>query len=217
MIKNSIEEFFATFCLVIFGTGAVVVGQEFANSIDHLGIALTFGVVVTVMIWVFGKTSGAQMNPAVSISLAIQKEISWSKAGVYILAQFAGAIFASYILHLSFPTNEFLGASLPSGSVMQSFILEFFLTFVLMLVICYTALNDSNQQKFAPLAIGGTVFLEALVFGPVTGASMNPARSLGPALISGHTEHLWLYLVATTLGAILAVLIWKIFKSVEDS
>lgn len=216
MTKEIIAELFATFCLVLFGCGAIVVSQEMANSINHLGIALAFGGIVTVMIWTFGKISGAQMNPAVSISLAILKEISWKKALLFILVQCIGALLASFVLQISFPTNEFLGASLPSGSAMQSFGLEIFLTFVLMLVICFAALGNSEQQKFAPLAIGGTVFLEALVFGPITGASMNPARSLGPAVVSGHTEHLWLYLIGTTLGAVLAVFIWKIFKTSEE-
>jgi aquaporin Z len=127
----------------------------------------------------------------------------------YIIAQLAGAILASLILKYLFPTNETLGATLPAGTALQSFILEFILTFFLMLVIINVATGSKEQGMFAGLAIGSTVLLEAMFAGPISGASMNPARSLSPAIVSGHTEHLWIYIVATVSGAALAIPVWK--------
>ena len=203
-MKKYLAEIVGTFALVLFGTGAIVVDQYTSGAITHLGISAAFGVIVTLMIYVLGKISGAHMNPAVTIAFAINKNFRWRDVSPYIIAQISGALLASFVLKLTFPANELLGTTLPSGSIMQSFFLELLLTFILMLVIFI------SPSKLAPITIGLTVGLEAYFAGPICGASMNPARSIGPALISGHYEFLWLYILAPISGAVLAVFVNKL-------
>ncbi len=212
-MKKYIAEVLGTFALVFCGTGAIIINQETAGVITHPGIAFTFGLIVMVMIYSLGPVSGAHLNPAVTIAFAVAKRFPLKEVVPYLLSQFGGALLASMTLHLLFPANQFLGATLPAGSEMQSFVLELILTFFLMLVIIQVATGSKEQGMFAGLAIGSTVLLEAMFAGPICGASMNPVRSLTPALISGHTEHLWIYLTAPTLGAILAVGIWRFIGS----
>jgi len=203
-MKKYLAEFTGTFFLVLIGTGAIVIDQHSNGAVTHLGISAAFGLIVLAMIFVFGKTSGAHLNPAVSLAFVINKTFNLKELIPYLLSQFSGALIASFVLKISFPANEFLGTTLPAGSVMQSFFLEVVLTFILMMVILRTS------GTFGIIAIGLTVGLEAYFAGPFCGASMNPARSIGPALISGHTEHLWLYIIAPTLGALAAVLTNKL-------
>jgi len=208
-MKNYIAELIATYFLVFCGTGAIVINDVSGGVVMQNGIAISFGVIVTVMIFAFGRSSGAHMNPAVSIALASVKLFPKKEVIPYILAQLAGAVLASITLKGLFASNEFLGSSLPfDDSALTAFILEFILTFLLMLVILFTTQGRKTEQYFAPIAIGLTVLMEAQFAGPICGASMNPARSFGPAIISGHTEHLWVYLLATTLGAIVASGFW---------
>ena len=208
-MRNYIAELIGTFALVFCGTGAIVIDQQSGGAITHVGVAITFGLIVMSMIYALGGISGAHLNPAVSIAFAVGKRFPLKQLIPYIISQLAGAIFASLVLKLLFPANELLGTTLPAGSEQQSFILEFILTFFLMLVIVNVANGSKEQGMFAGLAIGSVVALEAMFAGPVCGASMNPARSLAPALISGHLEHVWLYMVAPTAGALLAIPIWK--------
>lgn len=208
-MRKYIAEATGTFALVFCGTGAIIINQETNGTVSHAGIAITFGLVVMAMIYTFGNISGAHLNPAVSIAFTISGRFPVKQLLPYIIAQVAGAFLASFILKFLFPVNELLGTTIPYGSPMQSFILEFILTFFLMLVIINVATGSKEQGMFAGLAIGSTVLLEAMFAGPICGASMNPARSLAPALVSGHTEYLWIYLAATTLGAIAAVPLWK--------
>lgn len=149
------------------------------------------------------------MNPAVSIAFTVGGRFPAKELLPYIIAQVAGAFLASLLLQYLFPANEFLGSTIPAGTAMQSFILEFILTFFLMLVIINVATGSKEQGMFAGLAIGSTVLLEAMFAGPICGASMNPARSLAPAVVSGHTEYVWIYLTATILGATAAIPLWK--------
>jgi aquaporin Z len=174
-----------------------------------VGVAITFGMIVLSMIYAFGDISGAHLNPAVSISFTIARKFAVKDLIPYILSQICGALLASLTLKFLFPDNQFLGATMPAGSEMQSFILELILTFFLMLVIINVAKGSKEQGMFAGLAIGGVVGLEAMFAGPICGASMNPARSLAPALISGHTEHLPIYLISPIIGATIAVPVWK--------
>jgi aquaporin Z len=167
------------------------------------------------MIFALGDVSGAHFNPAVTFSFAIAKRFPWKEVTPYLLFQAMGALSASWLLHFLFPKNIFLGASLPAGSEMQSFILEFILTFFLVLVIFNVTTGSKEKGITAALAIGGTVGLEAMFAGPVCGASMNPIRSLAPAIVSGHTEHLWIYLTAPFLGAFTGMLIHKILYPAE--
>ncbi|HTD41441.1 MAG TPA: aquaporin [Mucilaginibacter sp.] len=208
-MKKYLAEFLGTYALVFAGTGAIVIDQETHGSITHAGVAITFGLIVMSMIYTFGDISGAHLNPAVSIAFTIAKKFPLKELVPFIISQLSGGIFASLTLKFLFPANQFLGATIPAGSDAQSFILEFILTFFLMLVIINVAKGSKEQGMFAGLAIGSVVGLEAMFAGPICGASMNPARSLAPALVSGHTEHLWIYLSATILGAILAIPVWK--------
>lgn len=215
-MKRYIAEILGTFALVFCGTGAIIINQQSSGAITHVGIAMTFGLIVMAMIYALGHISGAHLNPAVTIAFTLAKKFKAKQVTPYIISQFAGAFLASFVLNYLFPADEFLGATIPSGTPMQSFILECILTFFLMLVIIHVATGSKEQGMFAGLAIGSTVLLEAMFAGPVSGASMNPARSLAPAIVSGHMEHLWVYLTATILGAALAIPIWKFLNQKDN-
>ena len=208
-MKKYLAEFLGTYALVFAGTGAIVIDQQTHGSITHVGVAITFGLIVMSMIYTFGDISGAHLNPAVSIAFTVAKKFPVNELLPFIISQLAGALLASITLKFLFPSNQFLGATIPAGSDIQSFILEFILTFFLMLVIINVAKGSKEQGMFAGLAIGSVVALEAMFAGPICGASMNPARSLAPAIISGHIDHLWIYLTATTTGAVSTVPVWK--------
>ncbi|MDB4091117.1 aquaporin [Crocinitomicaceae bacterium] len=214
-MKKYVGELIATFFMIFCGTGAMVINTEMTGAISHFGVATAWGLIVMIMIFAYGRISGAHMNPAVTITLVMLKLHPKKELLPYLGVQAIGAFLASFTLKFLFPENELLGASMPSGSEMQSLILEFILTFLLMIVILLTSQGRRIEQYYAPIAIGMTVGLEALFAGPISNASMNPIRSIAPALVSGHTEHLWLYLVATPLGAISAGLYWKWQSSFE--
>ncbi len=216
-MKKYIAELLGTYALVFFGTGAIVVNDLTNNTITHVGIALVFGAIVTAMIYTFGKVSGAHINPAVTIGFWLVKKITFKESVFYIIVQVIGGILASYTLHLLFPEHLGLGATLPlGGNVMQSFTLEIILALFLMLTIMQVSSNK-DYQDFTGGVVGLVVMLEAMFAGPITGASMNPARSIAPALVSGQTQHLWIYIVAPVLGVVLAIGIWKYFLSVNSS
>lgn len=212
-MKKYFAEFIGTFALVFCGTGAIVINEETHGVITHAGIAITFGLIVAAMIYALGDVSGAHLNPAVTIAFWFAKHFPGKEIIPYIFSQAFGAFTASIILKLVFPLNQTLGATLPSGSPLQSFIFELILTFILMLVILQVAKGSKEQGMFAGIAIGSVVLLEAMFAGPVCGASMNPIRSIAPAIISGHIEHLWVYIIAPIAGAILSVFSWKILRS----
>ena len=196
-----------TFALVFCGTGAVVVNEVVSGSVTHVGIAITFGLVVMSMIYAFGDKSGAHLNPAVTIAFVVAKLFGRREMVLYIISQCMGAIAASLVLRFLFPGSAFLGSTLPAGSAMQSLVLEFILTFFLMLVILNVAHGSKEQGLFAGIAIGGVVALAAMFAGPVSGASMNPARSLGPALISGNLQHIWIYVAGPVSGSVAATFV----------
>jgi aquaporin Z len=211
-------ELVGTYILVFAGTGAVVVDM-LTGALGHVGIALTFGLVVTALIYAFGHISGAHFNPAVSIVFVVMDEFEKKELLVYVVAQLMGAILASLTLYFLFIVEiknmadvAYLGATLPRGSWWQSFVFEFILTFILMLVIASSAVHAKAVKSFAGIAIGFTVGLEAMFAGPICGASMNPARSIAPALVSGHLESLWIYIVATILGAVASVYVYNIIN-----
>jgi len=211
-MRNYVSELIGTFALVFCGTGAIVINQQSGGAITHVGVAITFGLIVLSMIYALGSLSGAHMNPAVSLAFVVAKRFPAKELLPYVVSQIVGAVLASGTLKLLFPANELLGATLPVGSDFQSFVMELLLTFFLMLVIIQVATGSKEQGMFAGLAIGATVALEAMFAGPVCGASMNPVRSLGPALVSGHTAHLWVYMLAPVAGAVLAVFTWMYLK-----
>jgi aquaporin Z len=208
-MRKFVAELLGTFALVFCGTGAIVINQQTGGMVTHVGVAITFGFIVMAMIYSLGNVSGAHLNPAVTIAFTLAGRFKLKEVLPYVLSQLTGAILASGTLKLLFPANDTLGATMPASSAVQSFVLELLLTFFLMLVIINVATGSKEQGMFAGLAIGSTVLLEAMFAGPICGASMNPARSIAPALISGHFEHLWLYIVATVTGAALAVPVWK--------
>jgi aquaporin Z len=208
-MRKYVAEVIGTFALVFCGTGAIVIDQQTNGAVSHVGVAITFGLIVMSMIYALGNISGAHLNPAVSIAFTLAGRFSIRELFPYIISQLVGAFVASVILRYLFPSNETLGTTLPAGTEIQSFILEFILTFLLMLVIINVATGSKEQGMFAGLAIGSTVLLEAMFAGSICGASMNPARSIAPAVVSGHTEHLWIYIAAPISGAGFAIPLWK--------
>lgn len=208
-LKKYISEVLGTFILVFCATGASVINQETQGVIGHVGISISVGLLVMVLIYAFGDISGAHFNPAVSIAFVVAKKFSAKELMPYIFSQAIGAIMASLLLKFLFPNNQLLGATMPAGTELQSFILEFILTFILMLVIMNVAHGSKEQGMFAGIAIGATLLMECMFAGPISGASMNPIRSFAPAIVSGHTEHLWIYLTATIMGAVSAIPVWK--------
>jgi aquaporin Z len=204
-LHRFLSEFLGTFALVFAGTGAIIINAASHEAIGHAGIALTFGLIVLAMIYTFGDVSGAHLNPAVTSAFAWAGRLPWREVPAYVTAQLAGALTASGLLRCLFPSDRNLGATLPAGSALQSFILEMVLTFLLMLVILSVSTGAKEKGITAGIAVGAVIALEAMFAGPISGASMNPARSLAPALVSGNLQHVWIYVTATTLGAFLAV------------
>jgi aquaporin Z len=198
-------ELLGTFTMVLAGTGAIVVDQVSGGRVTHVGIALVFGLVVVAMIEAFGDVSGAHINPAVTLAFRATGRIGSRTALLYVCAQLLGALAASATLRALFPENAGLGGTIPAGSPLQSFVLEVLLSFILMLVILAVSTGSKERGLTAGLTIGGVVALEALFAGPICGASMNPARSLAPALVSLHLEHAWIYVAAPLCGMLLAV------------
>jgi MIP family channel proteins len=212
MMNKWCAEFFGTFCLVFAGTGAIVINDVSGGQITHVGIALTFGLIVTAMIYAIGDVSGAHLNPAVTIGFVASKRMKAAEIAPYFLAQAAGAVAASGLLRAMFAEHATLGATLPRGAALQSFVLELVMTFMLMYVILCVSTGPKETGVLAGIAIGGVIALEAMFGGPISGASMNPVRSLAPAVVSGRVEHLWVYVVAPVLGALLAVPAWRLSR-----
>ncbi len=208
-MQKYLAEAIGTFALVFCGTGAIVINEISSGAVTHVGIAITFGLIVLAMIYTFGDVSGAHLNPAVTLGFWALRLFPTKALAPYIGSQIGGAFLASFLLHFLFPESPHLGATLPRGSDGQSFVLEIVLTFLLMLVIIRVSQGAKETGWFAGIAIGGMVLLEAMFAGPICGASMNPARSLAPAVVSGNIGHLWIYLTAPVLGALLAVLVGK--------
>ncbi len=198
-----LAEGIGTYFLVFAGTGAIMV-DELTHRITHVGVAITFGLAVAGLIYAFGHISGAHFNPAVTIAFAVRGEMAAKQVLLYIAAQLLGAMAASGTLLALFGNVAHLGATLPRSPWIQAFVLEFLLTFLLMMVILGSAVDARAVKGFAGLAIGGCVGLEAMFAGPICGASMNPARSIAPALLSGATQYVWVYIVAAIGGAMAA-------------
>jgi aquaporin Z len=205
MTRKLAAEVFGTFALVFAGTGAIVVNDVHGGEVTHVGIALTFGLVVLAMIYAVGDVSGAHLNPAVTIGFTASGRFALRDAAPYIVSQLVGAFLASLLLRALFPDHGTLGATLPSGTAWQSFVFEMVLTLILMVVILRVSTGAKEKGITAGIAVGAVIGLEAMFAGPVCGASMNPARSLSPAVVSGHVEHLWVYLAAPVLGALAGV------------
>ncbi|MEO6458601.1 MAG: MIP family channel protein [Chloroflexia bacterium] len=211
MLRRAGAEFIGTYALVTAGCGAIIT-NNLTGALTHVGVALTFGLVIMVMIAATGHISGAHFNPAVTIAFALTRHFSWRDVPVYIGSQLAGAIAGALTLRVLFGPVANLGATIPSGSVWQSFGLEVLLTAVLMFVITAVATDTRAVGQLAALAIGSTVALDALWGGPISGASMNPARSLGPALVSGIWQDQWVYLFAPLIGATIGAFAYQMIR-----
>ena len=211
-MKNYISEFIGTFAMIFCGTGAMTINETTGGDVTHVGIGITWGLIVMAMIYAFGEISGALFNPAVSIAFAYAKKFSWKEVPKYIFFQVAGAFAASLLLMWLFPKSELLGATIPTVDVWRAFVLELILTFFLMVVIINVSTGSKEVGMMAGIAIGSVVLLEALFAGPITNASMNPARSLAPNIVSGNIKGLWLYILAPIIGALLAVVSCKFVK-----
>ena len=212
-MKRYVAEFIGTFILVFAGTGAIVVNTITGGAITPLGISMTFGLAVLIVIYSIGRVSGAHINPAVTLAFAINNRFPKFRVLPYLAAQLLGATFASFIVLKLFGNAGNIGITLPAnGNVLQSFILEFFLTFILMFVIMAVATDDRANKSIGGLVIGITVAMNALFGGPISGASMNPARSFGPALVAGDFQYHWIYWLAPILGAITAIFLFEYIK-----
>lgn len=212
-----LAEAIGTFCLVFAGTGAVIVNQVAGGQVTGLGIGLVFGLIVLAMIYAVGPISGAHLNPAVTLAFFSIGRHPAKEIAPYLMAQLLGAVVASFVLSFVFsgrPTN--LGATLPAGSWGQSFTLEFVLTFMLMFVIMGVAHDDRAEGLMAGVAIGATIALEAILGGPISGASMNPARSFAPAVVSGNFQYHWIYWVAPIFGSIAGAQVYRLIRKEEN-
>lgn len=205
-----ISEFLGTFCLVFCGAGAIVV-EEQTGAITHFGIALLFGLIVAAMIISFAAKSRAHINPSVSLAFFFIKKLTLAELAYYVVAQVLAAVVACVLLKYLFPDAISMGQTNPSGSVLQTFVLEVIITFVLMLVVLRIP-EDGEVVLKAAISVGFTVFVLALFAGPITGASMNPARSIGPAVVAGDVINLWIYIVAPCLGSLLAIPVNKLME-----
>ena len=204
-MKKMFAEFFGTFCLVFAGTGAIIINDVSGGSISHVGVALTFGLIVLAMIYAVGDISGAHLNPAVTLGFFAAGRFEGRQVLPYIGSQLAGAFTGSGLLRMLFPTHTTLGTTLPAGSELQSFIFEFVLTGILMFVILSVSTGSKERGITAGIVVGAVIALEAMFAGPICGASMNPARSIAPAVVALQFSSLWLYVVAPVCGAIVAV------------
>ncbi|MFD1064353.1 MIP/aquaporin family protein [Winogradskyella litorisediminis] len=214
MSKRDIGELLGTFAMVFCGCGAMTIDEITGGAISHVGVAITWGLIVMAMIYAYGEISGAHFNPAVTLAFAVAKKFSWRDVPKYIIFQTIGAFLAILLLWFLFPESKSFGHTYPAENFppIKAFVLELILTFFLMIVIINVSSGSKEIGTMAAIAVGAVILLEAMFAGPMTKASMNPARSLAPAIVSGNLQHLWLYLTAPFLGAILAVFTYRFVK-----
>lgn len=217
MKKNEcIAEALGTFVLVLIGCGAIIINDVYGNVLGALGVSLAFGLAVMFLIYAIGNISGAHINPAVTLCLYFSGALERRVVLPYIISQIFGSILASYVLLLFFPEHQTLGSTLPSVSSFYAFFVEVFLSFLLMFVILSMSIDPIKKRNIAGIIVGSTITLEAFFGGAITGASMNPARSIGPALVSGQTETLWIYILAPIVGMLLAHPSYQLLRENEN-
>jgi aquaporin NIP len=202
-IQNFMAELIGTFILVFFGCTAILVNESSGNALGHIGVAFSFGIAVMTVIFAVGHISGAHINPAVTIGLAVIKRISFGKAIYYIVAQILGALIGAILLKLVMNTDIDLAVNTYTGSSMQAFLMEMIMSAFLVFMVSSMVTDTRASSSFAAIAIGSVIAIDALVGGPITGASMNPARSLAPAIISGQLQDIWVYITAPILGGVI--------------
>jgi aquaporin NIP len=212
-MRRYVAEAIGTFSLVFAGTGSIVINDVTGGGVSHVGVALTFGLIVMAMIYAVGDVSGAHLNPAVTVGFVVARRLKMRFLMPYVMSQLTGAVLASVALLCMFGNHAGLGSTKPLGSDWQAFALEAVLTGILMFVILCVSTGSKEAGTMAGIAIGGVIGLEALFAGPISGASMNPARSLAPAIVSGHLLSLWVYVTAPFLGSVVAVPLWWATRS----
>jgi MIP family channel proteins len=211
LIRSLVAEAIGTFALVFAGCGAIMVDAK-THELGHVGVAITFGLVIMFGIYAVGHISGAHFNAAVTFAFALTRHFPWPRAFAYWCAQFAGALTAALILRGSLGDVAHVGATLPSGSQGQSFLFELVMSAFLMFVVLAVATDTRAVGEAAAIAIGGTIALDAMFGGPISGASMNPMRSVGPALVSGDLHALWLYILAPIAGTSIGGLAYQFVR-----
>jgi aquaporin NIP len=214
--RSLLAEAIGTFALVFAGCGAIMVDHQ-THALGHVGVAISFGLVIMIMIYAVGHISGAHFNPAVTFAFAVSRHFPPARVLAYWAAQLAGALGAALVLRGSLGDVAHVGATLPAGSNGQAFLWEAVLSFFLMFVIMAVATDARAVGEAAAIAIGGTVGLDAMFGGPITGASMNPARSLGPAIAAGDYTSIWVYLAAPIAGAAAAAIAYRVVSGQEVS
>jgi aquaporin NIP len=214
LVRSLVAEAIGTFTLVFAGCGAIMVDAR-THALGHVGVAISFGLVIMIMIYAVGHVSGAHFNAAVTLAFACARHFPWRRVPLYWTAQLAGATAAALVLRGSLGDVAHVGATLPSGSDGQAFLWEAVLTFFLMFVVMAVATDTRAVGEAAAIAVGGTIGLEAMFGGPITGASMNPARSLGPAIAAGDFTSIWVYLTAPFLGAVAAAVTYQLLRDEE--
>ena len=205
MFRLLLAETTGTFLLVLLGCGAIIIDVSTSGALGLLGLSIAWGLIVTLIVFAFAPISGAHINPAMTLGLALDRRFAWSMVLPYIVAQCVGAVLAAALLRVLFPESGTLGQTLPAGAEIQSFAFEVVITFVLMLIVLRFVAGPEGRETQAGLSIGFTVLALVAFAGPVSGASINPARSIGPALVAGDLTSLWIYLSAPFVGAALGV------------
>ncbi len=213
LIRAVAAEAIGTFALVFAGTGAIVSDSVSGGALGHVGVALTFGLVIMVMVYATGHISGAHFNPAVTLAFALARHFPARHVAPYLLAQTSGAILGSLAVRYLIGSAGGLGVTHPTNGAIPGMVFEAILTYLLMFVIMAVATDVRAVGQAAAIAIGGTIALEALFAGPITGASMNPARSLAPAIVAGDYTDLWLYIVGPIVGAALGALTYQALRT----
>ncbi|MFZ5876052.1 MAG: MIP/aquaporin family protein [Nitrospirota bacterium] len=204
MAIKCLSEYLGTLILVFAGTSAIVVDDVTGGAVSNLGVAIVFGLAVAAMIYAFGDSSGAHINPAVTLALWYAKRFNGTDVVPYVASQIAGALSASAVVYVLFATHPTLGATRPGGTAVGSFVMETVITFFLVLTVI-ALVTGARRKGVVAASVGGVIGVEAWFAGPISGASMNPARSIGPALVSGQVDVLWIYIAAPIIGACLAV------------
>ncbi|WP_297425291.1 MIP/aquaporin family protein [Clostridium sp.] len=220
-LKACLCEFIGVFFLIFTGVGSIIINDQTNNGLGNLGISMTFGSIIMIMIYACGHISGAQFNPAVTIALGIFNKMDRKLAIPYIISQVFGAICGSTILKILFGQQGKLGVTNPkisaAGSlVWASFAFEFIFTFLLMFVILNVAVHKNANKSFSGLIIGIVIFIGAAIAGPVSGGSFNPARSIGPAVVNMDYQYLWIYIVSPIIAAISGGALFEFISKNEE-